>query len=167
MKNAEEEEAEKEHQEHAKVEGNFTSLEYKTTVKGVFKSILVPGLSNTETDIAMLIVSNERQCFNLEPAKENAFYKDNEGILFKMGKSCEVVKLAITLETEDVEGVEDLESTEDVYTKTDMPFNSLMTEYWIADAVYVCTYQGASGKSSKTWEWFYTKSNHVVVYQLS
>ena len=83
MKNAEEEEAEKEHQEHTKVEGNFTSLEYKTTVKGVFKSILVPGLSNTETDIAMLIVSNERQCFNLEPAKENAFYKDNEGIFLR------------------------------------------------------------------------------------
>ena len=39
------------------------------------------------------------------------------------------MKLAITLETEDVEGVEDLESTEDVYTKIDMPFNSLMTEY--------------------------------------
>ena len=39
------------------------------------------------------------------------------------------MKLAITLETEDVEGVEDLESTEDVYTKIDMSFNSLMTEY--------------------------------------
>ena len=89
---------------------------------------MVPGFSNTETDIAMLIVSNARQCFNLEPAKENAFYKDNVGILFKMRKACEVVKF-LTLETEDVEGVEDLESTEDVYTKIDMPFNSLMTEY--------------------------------------
>ena len=39
LKNAEEEEAEKEHQEHTKVEGNFTSLEYKTALKGVFKSI--------------------------------------------------------------------------------------------------------------------------------
>ena len=87
MKNAEEEEAEKEYQEHTKVEGNFTSLEYKAALKGVFKSILVPELSNTETDIAMLIVSNARQCFNLEPAKENAFYKDNVGILFKMGKA--------------------------------------------------------------------------------
>ena len=84
-----------------------------------------------------------------------------------MEKACEVVKLAITLETEDVEGAEDLERMEDVYTKIDMPFNNLMTEYWIADTMYVCTYQGASEKSLKTWEWFYTKSNHVVVYQLS
>ena len=64
MKDAAEEAAEKEHQEQTKVEGNLTSLEHNTAHKGVFKSVLIPGLSNTKVDIAMLIVSNARQCFN-------------------------------------------------------------------------------------------------------
>lgn len=40
------------------------------------------------------------------------------------------VKLAITLDFEHLEGAENLESTEDVYIKTDRLFNSLMMEFF-------------------------------------
>ena len=46
-----------------------------------------------------------------------------------MEKACEGVKLAITLETEDVEGAEDLENAKNVYNKIDMSFKSLVTEF--------------------------------------
>ena len=80
--------------------------------------------------MAILIVSNARQSVNSEPAKEDPFYKDNLDILRKMPKACEVVNLPITLETEDAEGAEDIESTENMYTKIDMPFSSLMIKFF-------------------------------------
>ena len=80
--------------------------------------------------MAILIVSNARQSVNSETAKEDPFYKDNLDILRKMPKTCEVVNLAITLETEDAEGVEDIESTENIYTKIDMPFSSPMVKFF-------------------------------------
>ena len=43
------------------------------------------------------------------------------------------VKPAITLNTENEEDAEDLEHTEDVYTKDDMPFNSVITEIFSGD----------------------------------
>lgn len=58
--------------------------------------------------MAILIVSDARHSVNSGPAKEDAFYKDNLDILSKVQKACEVVNLAITLETEDAEGAEDV-----------------------------------------------------------
>ena len=41
------------------------------------------------------------------------------------------VKLAITLDPDDVEGVQDIGgNTGDNYTKVEMPFNSLMTDFF-------------------------------------
>ena len=42
-----------------------------------------------------------------------------------------LVKLAITLDTEDVEGAQDIRgNTSDNYTRVEMPFTSLMTEFF-------------------------------------
>ena len=78
------------------------------------------------------------------------------------------VKLAITLDPEDVEGAQDTGgNTGDNYIKMKMPFNSLMTEFFEGNTTYVCAYQEANRKSTNACEWFYARLSHAFAYKLS
>ena len=125
-KEAREEEAKEQQQEKEDID--LTPHEHERALKGAYKSFVVPGAPKTDID----------SYFDQTKPRIKALIKDQ---LKEMGSAKMImtlwvrwkkpVKLASTLDPEDVEGVQDIEgNTGDNYTRVELPFNSPMTEFF-------------------------------------
>ena len=128
-----EKEAEEEQQQEEDV--NLTLHEHDRALKGAYRSFVIPGASKTDIDsyfdqtkphIKALI---ENQLKEMGPAKIIT-------TLWVIWKKC--IEPLIELDNEDTENAQDLDdgTTGDIYyTRIEMPFNSLMTEFFEASDI--------------------------------
>ena len=97
-------------------------------LKKAYKSFVVPGLPNADVDSYI-----EKVKPYVKSLLEKQFGEMNSAkvimtLWVKWKKA--LPRPAFTTDAEDLEGAEDIEGTGDQYIRIDMPFNSLMTEFF-------------------------------------
>ena len=126
-----EDEAEKENQENQE-EGekdvDLTPHEHERALKGAYRSFVIAGKPKTDIDSYFDQTKPHIKTLIEEQLKEMESAKIIMTLWVRWKKP---VKLAITLDPEDVEDAQDIRgNTSDNYTRVEMPFNSLMTEFF-------------------------------------
>ena len=148
-KEAEEEEEEtteqtREEEEEDKID--LTPQEYERALKGAHRGFVIPGTPKADIDSYFDETKSHIKVLIEDQLKETQSTKVIMTLWVRWKKP---VKLAITLDPEDVEGAQDIGgNTGDNYIKVKMPFNSSMTEFFEGNTTYACAYQDANRKST-------------------
>ena len=121
-------EEEKETTEQTKEDDNIdlTPQEHERALRGAYRSFVIPGTPKADTDSYFDETKPHIKALIEDQLKEMQSTKVIMTLWVKWKKP---VKLAITLDPEDVEGAQDIGvNTGDNYIKVEILFNSLMTE---------------------------------------
>ena len=136
LKDIVEKEAEEEQQQEKEEDNDLIPHEHESAIKGAYRSFVIPGLPKTDIDsyfdqgrphINTLI---EKQLKEMGSAKAIMTLQ----VIWKKS-----IKLLIKL-PEDAKNAQELDddTTDDIYYKTiEMPFNSLMTEFFNASDIMI------------------------------
>ena len=107
---------------------DLTPQEHKRALKGAYRSFAIPGTSKTDIDSYFDQTKPHIKALIEDQLKE---IQSAKAIMTLWVRWKKPVKLAITLDLKDVEGAQDAGgNTGDNYIRVEMPFNSLMTEFF-------------------------------------
>ena len=127
LKNIVEKEAKKEHKQTGD-NVDLTPMEHERALKEAYKSFVVPGLPKADVDSYIEKVKPYVKSLIEKQLGEMNSAKVIMTLWVKWKKP--LPKPAFTPDAEDLEGAEDIEGTGDQYIRIEMPFNSLMTEFF-------------------------------------
>ena len=106
---------------------DLTPHEHERALKGAYRSFVVPGIQKVDIDSYFDQTKPHIKTLIEDELKE---IRSARIIMTLWVRWKKPVKLAITLDPEDVEGIQDVNgSTGDNYARVEMPFNNLMTEF--------------------------------------
>ena len=130
LKNIVENAAKKEEKEHQQTGDNvdLTPMGHERALKEAYKSFVVPGLPKADVDSYIEKVKPYVKSLIEKQLGEMNSAKVIMTLWVKWKKP--LPKPAFTPDAEDLEGAEDIEVTGDQYIRIEMPFNSLMTEFF-------------------------------------
>ena len=117
-----------ENQEEGEEDVDLTPQEHRRALKGACRSFVMAGKPKTDIDSYFEQAQPRIKMLIEEQLKE----MESEKIIMTLWvRWKKPVKLAITLDPEDAEGAQDIRGkTSDNYTRVEMPFNSLLTEFF-------------------------------------